>query len=43
MKKYMFAIMAILFALTSCTDSQFLNENVGKPTELSSQNEINAL
>ena len=43
MKKYMFAIMAMLLALISCTDSQFLNENVGKPTKLSSQNEINAL
>ena len=43
MKKYLFAIMAMLLALVSCTDSQFLDENTGNPSELSSSNEINAL
>ena len=43
MKKYLFVIMAVMLALVSCTDSQFLDENTGNPSELSSSNEINAL
>ena len=43
MKKYLFAIMAVLLALVSCTDSQFLDENPGNLSELSSSNEINDL
>ena len=43
MKKYLFAIMAVMLALVSCTDSQFLDENMGNVSELSSSNEINAL
>ena len=43
MKKYLLAIMAVLLALVSCTDSQFLDENKGNLTELPSTSEINAL
>lgn len=43
MKKYLFAIMAVLLALTSCTDSQFIEEINGNLSKLSSSNEINAL
>lgn len=43
MKKYLFAIMAVLMALVSCTDSQFLDENMGNASESSSSKEINAL
>ena len=43
MKKYLFVIMAVMLALVSCTDSQFLDENTGNLSELSSFNEINAL
>ena len=43
MKKNLFAIMAVLLAIVSCTDNQFLDENVGNLSELSSSNEINAL
>lgn len=43
MKKYLFAVMAVLLAMVSCTDSQFLDETVGNTTELSSTNELNTL
>ena len=43
MKKILFAVMAVLLAMVSCTDSQFLDENVGNTTELSSTNELNTL
>ena len=43
MKKYLFAVMAVLLAMVSCTDSQFLDEMVGNTTELSSTNELNTL
>ena len=43
MKKYLFAVMAVVLATVSCTDSQFLDESVGNPTELSSTNELNTL
>jgi len=43
MKKYLFAVMAVLLAMVSCTDSQFLDETVGNTTELSSPNELNTL
>lgn len=43
MKKILFAVMAVLLAMVSCTDSQFLDETVGNPTELSSTNELNTL
>lgn len=43
MKKYLFAVMAVVLATVSCTDSQFLDESVGNPTELSSTNEFNTL
>ena len=43
MKKYLFAVMAVLLTMVSCTDSQFLDESAGNPTELSSTNELNAL
>lgn len=36
MKKYLFAIMAVLLALTSCTDSQFIEENNGNLSKFSS-------
>jgi hypothetical protein len=43
MKKILFAVMAVLLAMVSCTDGQFLDETVGNPTELSSTNELNTL
>ena len=43
MKKILFAIMAVLLAMVSCTDNQFLDETAGNPTELSSTNELNTL
>ena len=43
MKKYLFAIMAVLLAMFSCTDNQFLDENAGNLSELSSTNEVRAL
>ncbi len=43
MKKYLFAIMAVLLAMVSCTDNQFLDENAGNFSELSSTNEVSAL
>ena len=43
MKKYLFAIMAVLLAMVSCTDNQFLDENAGNLSELSSTNEVSAL
>lgn len=43
MKKYLFAVMAVVLATVSCTDSQFLDESVGNPTKLSSTNEFNTL
>ena len=43
MKMYLFAIMAVLLAMVSCTDNQFLEENDGNLSELSSTNEISAL
>lgn len=43
MKKILFAVMAVLLAMVSCTDSQFLDETVSNPTELSSTNELNTL
>lgn len=43
MKKNLFAIMAVLLTLVSCTDSQFLDDNMGNLSELSSTSEINAL
>ena len=43
MKKILFAVMAVLLAMVSCTDGQFLDETAGNPTELSSTNELNTL
>ena len=43
MKKILFAIMAVLLAMVSCTDSQFLDEKVSNLSELSPSNEINTL
>lgn len=43
MKKYLFAVMAVLLAMVSCTDSRFLDETAGNITELSSTNELNTL
>ena len=43
MKKNLFAIMAVLLAMFSCTDNQFLDENAGNLSELSSTNEVRAL
>lgn len=43
MKKYLFAVMAVLLAMVSCTDSRFLDETVGNTTELSSTNELSTL
>lgn len=43
MKKILFAIMAVLLAMVSCTDNQFSDETAGNPTELSSTNELNTL
>ena len=43
MKKTLFAIMAVLLAMVSCTDNQFLDGNAGNLSELSSTNEVSAL
>ena len=43
MKKILYSIMAVLLAMVSCTDNQFLDETAGNPTELSSTNELNTL
>ena len=43
MMKYLLLIVSVLLATVSCTDSQFLDESVGNPTELSSTNELNTL
>ena len=43
MKKILFAVMAVLLAMVSCTDSQFLDEKVSNLSELSPSNEINTL
>ncbi len=43
MKKNLFAIMAVLLAMVSCTDNQFLNENSGDLSELSSTCEMDVL
>ena len=43
MMKYLLLIVSVLLATVSCTDSQFSDESVGNPTELSSTNELNTL
>lgn len=43
MMKYLLLIVSVLLAMVSCTDNQFLDENVGNLSELSSTNELNTL
>jgi hypothetical protein len=43
MKKYLFPIIAVLLAMTSCSDSQLSGENAGNLSASSSANEFNAL
>ena len=43
MKKYLFPIIAVLLAMTSCSDSQLLGENTGNLSASSSANDVNAL
>lgn len=43
MKKYLFPIIAVLLAMTSCSDSQLLGDNAGNLSASSSANDVNAL